>query len=193
MYSTTHATPPLMREASSHFAAAGRGSLARWAETKALEEDGHDTLALLDLAALGHDAARLVERVRPEVGQALVAYFAAHARAPDPVACVGYAYALERLALEIDAAQVARVEAVLPPGVRATRCLRVHSAHGSDRRHVSEAVAFVATLSPDERTAIARAVYETAAICARRPDDDLTDDEIHRRLREPPPTERSER
>lgn len=189
MYQTTHATPPLMREAAARFEASGRASLARWAMAKAEEEAGHDELALLDLTALGHDARALVASIVPPVGAALVAYFTRAVRAEDPIGCVGYAYALERLALEVDGGEVARVEAILPKGVRATRCLRVHSASGSDRRHVREAVELIASLPPEERAAVARAAYETAAICARRHDEPLTDDALSERRRAPIPPE----
>jgi len=182
-YQTTHATPPLMREAAARFRAAGRASLADWAETKAREESGHDELVLRDLRALGYDAEATVAALVPAIPAALVAYFERHARAADPVGCVGYAYALERLALEVDEGYVARVEAALPAGVRATRCLRVHSASGSDRRHVEETVALVASLSAEERTAIARACYEAAVICYEpREGEALADESLERRL-----------
>lgn len=182
-YQTTHATPPLMREAARRFAKAGRATLARWAETKAREETGHDTLVLRDLKALGYDAGAAVEALVPPTPAALVRYFERQVRAEDPVGCVGYAYALERLALEVDAGYIASVEAVLPPGVRATRCLRVHSDVGSDRQHVAELVEVVATLSAEERTRIARACYETAALCFEaRAQEALTDEALQQRL-----------
>jgi hypothetical protein len=164
-YQTTHATPPLMREAARRFAKDGRATLAQWAETKAREEQGHDALALRDLRALGYDAEAAVRAVVPPRAAALVSYFERLVHAEDPVGCVGYAYALERMALEVDEAYIARVEATLRPGARATRCLRVHSAEGSDRRHVAETIEVVAALPPPARARIAVACYETAALC----------------------------
>src|SRR6185503_2553531 len=122
-YCTTHATPGLMAEAAARFGATGRAALARWAEQKAREEQGHDRQALRDLAALGYDAERAVAALVPPTAAALVRYFTAAVRAEDPIRCVGYAYALERLALRQDAAYIKRIEAMLPPGVYATRCL----------------------------------------------------------------------
>ena len=164
-YQTTHATPLLMREAAERFARADRFPLAWWAENKAQEEHGHDELVLRDLRALGFDANAVVAVLAPPIAAGLVRYFERQVCAEEPVGCVGYAYALERLALEVDEGYIARVEAGLPRGVRATRCLRVHSATGSDRKHVQEIVELVATLSPAERTRIALACYETAVRC----------------------------
>jgi hypothetical protein len=164
-YRTTHATPALMEEAAERFAAAGRRSLAGWAAHKARDERGHDELALRDLRALGYDAERVVEALSPPTAAALVDYFVEAVRAEDPVGCVGYAYALERLALGQTEAYVKRVEAMLPVGIHATRCLRVHSAAGSDAGHVAETIAMVAGLSALERAQIALACYETTALC----------------------------
>lgn len=164
-YRTAHATPGLMAEAAARFEAAGQTLLARWAEQKAQEERGHDALALRDLTALGYDADRLVEALVPPTAAALVRYFTDAVRGDDPVRCVGYAYTLERLALGQTAATIARVQAMLPPGVLATRCLRVHSEAGSDARHVEETIAVVAALGARDRAQIALACYETAVLC----------------------------
>lgn len=169
-YRTTHATPLLMAAAAERFAAAGRDALAAWARDKVREETGHDRLALRDLAALGYDSDRLVEHLAPPTAAALVRYFEARVREDDdPIGCVGYAYALERLALERGADDIAAVEAMLPPGVVATRCLRVHSATGSDAAHVEDIVRLVAGLAAPERARVARACYETAAIYCTPP------------------------
>jgi hypothetical protein len=160
-YRTTHATPRLMAAAAERFAASGRETLAAWARGKVRDEAGHDRLALRDLAALGYDSDRV----------ALVRYFEARVLEGDgdPIGCVGYAYALERLALERGASDIAAVEAILPPGVMATRCLRVHSATGSDAAHVEETVRMVAGLEAPERIRVARSCYETAAIYCTPP------------------------
>jgi hypothetical protein len=184
-YQTTRVTPPLMREAAARFAGAGRAALHRWAEVKAREEHGHDALALRDLHDLGYDAEAVVQAVVPPVQAALVRSFEQLVRADDPVGCVGYAYALERLALDVGADEIARVEAALPRAVRATRCLRVHSAAGSDREHVRETVQLVAGLSPEERSRIAAAAYETAALCHARPAGEPAGEEVLERLLSP--------
>jgi hypothetical protein len=93
-----------------------------------------------------------------------VALFERLAAADDPVGCVGYAHALERLALLRGPAEVQAIEQGLPAGVNATRCLRVHSALGSDTRHVHVNVTTTAALRADERRAIAKACYLTARI-----------------------------
>lgn len=183
-YCTTHATPRLMAVAAERFAAAGRQALAAWARDKVREEAGHDRLALRDLAALGHHAERVVAALVPPTAAALVRYFEARVlEDEDPIGCVGYAYTLERLALERGPRDIAAVEAVLPPGVMATRCLRVHSAMGSDAAHVEELVALVAGLAAGERERVARACYETALIyCTPPPGGFITDEALAARL-----------
>lgn len=165
-YQTTHATPPAFQRVAARFRAAGRDDLASFAETKAREETGHDRLVLMDLQALGLPTKALVEAVRPPTAVALVAHLAELEAADHPIGVFGYAYALERAALSVDQAQIDATQAVCPPGVDATRGMRVHSSVGADRDHVRAMVNFVATLAAAERAEIARAVYSTACIMA---------------------------
>lgn len=192
-YHTTHATPRLMAIAAERFAAAGRDALAAWARQKATEESGHDQLALRDLEAMGYGG--VVEHLMPPVARALVTYFEARVTGDDdPVGCAGYAYTIERLALLRGRQDIAAVEAILPPGVKATRCLHVHSAVGSDARHVEEAIALVAGLDAAERSRVARACYETSAICfAPREGGDFTEEALVRALDAARPQNRSRR
>ncbi|UJR79442.1 hypothetical protein [Sandaracinus amylolyticus] len=179
LYHLTHSTPRLLEEAAARFEASGRGALAEWARERAREETFHDRLALRDLAAMGYDAERVVASVTPPIAARLVEIFTRYAIAPDPIRCVGYAYALERLATTVRAEDVKRIEAILPDGMRATRCLRVHSAIGSDGDHVAETVRVVARCSGSERREVATAVHETARLCfAPPPGGHPTDDEI---------------
>lgn len=165
LYHLTHSTPALLGLAAARFAAAGRDILAGWARERAREEAHHDRLALRDLRDLGYDAARLVEVVRPAAAMRLVEFFAGSVRAADPIGCVGYAYALERLAMTVREPDIRAVEALLPRGTRATRCLRVHSAAGSDGDHVADTVLAVARLTAAEQTQIADAARATATLC----------------------------
>lgn len=165
LYQTTHATARLMGEVAERFARACRWTLASWAEKKAREERGHDMLALRDLRALGYDAEAVVAALVPEGTAVLVRYFEQQVRAEDPLGCVGYSHALERLALLFTKDYVAGVEASLPLGVRATRCLRAHSALGGDLHHAQENVETVAALSAHERAIVARTCYETTLLC----------------------------
>lgn len=165
LYHLTHSTPALLQLAAARFAAAGRDALAGWARVRAREESHHDLLALRDLQSLGLDGEAVVRALRPANAIRLVAAFEASVHAPDPIGCVGYAYAIERLAMTVGEAEIAAAQALLPAGVRATRCLRVHSAAGSDGDHVADTLEVVARLSPGEREAIARAAYETARLC----------------------------
>lgn len=184
LYHLTHSTPSLLVTAARTFEAAGRAALKQWAHQKAREERGHDTLALRDLTALGYPASTLVEALRPPIAARLLGYFEETARAGDPVGCVGYSYALERLAMTVGAAELAAVDALMPDGVRATRCLRVHSGLGSDADHVADTLAVVASLSGPERAAVAVACYRASRLCFEPPPGGHpTDDDIERTLR----------
>ena len=176
-YHMCHVTPPLMKAAAERFAATGRELLAQWAAHKAIEEQGHDRLALRDIQALGYKAEAVVETLVPPSATALVDYFTRSVQAPDPIGCVGYAYALERLATAVDGEHIQAVEAQLPPNVRATRCLRVHSGIGSDIEHVNEIIELVAELTPQERTQVAIACYETALLYFSLSQEDEPSDE----------------
>lgn len=168
LYTTTSATPPLLAEVEERFEAAGRAVLAAWACEKGRDETGHERLALKDLRALGYRPE--IVAVRPEPAASLVRYFTAQVRDEvDPVGALGYAHGLERLALLRDRAYVERVRAILPAGVDATRCLRVHSGAGSDAGHVEDNIVAAARLSAKERARVAVACYETAVLCCARP------------------------
>ncbi len=174
-FHTTAATRRLLPLIARRFVESGRRELANWAEQKISEEAGHDDLAVRDLSELGYRALGLVSAFVPPRAAAWVALFERLAKAEDPVGCVGYAHALERLALLRGPAEVEAIEQALPSGVNATRCLRVHSALGSDARHVRANVTTTSLLSADERRVIAKACYLTARVYF----DPALDDQFH--------------
>jgi pyrroloquinoline quinone (PQQ) biosynthesis protein C len=176
-YHLTHFTPQLMQKAAQIFAAAGRYSLAQWATQKAIEERGHDRLALLDIQSLGYKAEAVVEALVPLSAEVLLDYFTRSVESSDPISCVGYSYTLERLALAISEEYIQAVETLLPLGTNATRCLRVHSGVGSDVEHVEETVELIAALTPEERTCVAIACYETALLYFSSPQRGYPSDE----------------
>jgi hypothetical protein len=100
------------------------------------------------------------------------------------MAPVGYSYALERERI-VYRQGISKRCRPCPPGIDATRCLRVHSRTGTDASHVAEMVEFIATLPPDDRLAILRSVYETMKIIAAPAREDrMTDEEIESILQE---------
>lgn len=161
-YHLTHPTPQLMRQAARRFKLQSRHQLAEWATEKALEETGHDRLALRDLQSLGYEAEALVRAFMPSSAKILVDYFVRSVENSDPIASVGYSYTLERVALAIQESHIQAIEAILPSGINATRCLRVHSSIGSDVEHVAETLDMIAKLTLAERNSIASACFETA-------------------------------
>ncbi|MBD2414720.1 hypothetical protein FACHB389_21075 [Nostoc calcicola FACHB-389] len=163
-YHMTHSYPRLIKEASQRFAASGHKSLAQWALQKAVEETGHDRLALLDIQSMGYKAEAVVEALIPPSATVLGNYLAQSVHTPDPIGCIGYSYTLERIATGIKEKHIQSVEALLPSGTSATRCLRVHSSIGADVEHVKETVEMVAGLAHDECVRVAIACYETALL-----------------------------
>lgn len=160
-YVSTHSSPDILRRGAERLRQRGRTDMADYLDQKAREETGHDRLALRDLAALGLPAEALVAAISPAKGHELVAYARACVEGDEPLAMLGYTYALERPTLAIGQAQVDAVQALCPPGIDATRCMRVHSAIGSDAEHVRELVERIAGLPFVDRRPIARATYET--------------------------------
>lgn len=183
-YHLARVTPSLMEEAAERFAATGRNQLAQWAAHKAIEERGHDRLALLDIQALGYKAETVVKALVPPSTAALVDYFTRSVQAPDPIGCVSFVYALERLSTVIGEEQIQAIEAQLPANVCATRCLRVHSGIGSDAEHAEEIVELVARLTPQERTQVAIACYQaTLFYFSLSQEDDPSDEELQQCLK----------
>lgn len=179
----THSTTAALEFAADRFAAADEPELASWARVRAREESNHDLLALRDLRAMDVDPERALAALDPHPSTRLVDWFRASVHAADPIGCVGYAYTIERLAMEVGPAELAAVDAMLPDGVRATRCMRVHSSAGSDADHVDETVALVAKLPAARRDAIVHAAFHVACLAATPPPDGHPDDAaIARRL-----------
>ena len=182
LYHLCHPIPSLIESARQQFTVAQRWSLARWAAQNAEEEEGHDLLALKDIQSLGYDPDAVVEALVPPASSILIDYLTRSVHDSDPIDCVGYAYTMERLALGVNEQYIRDVEALLPKGVKATRCLRVHSSVGADVDHVAETVEMVAELSAAERTRVAIACYETALLCFSPPSDYLPDESIEQIL-----------
>lgn len=184
LYHLCHSTTRLMEEAAQGFASANRKSLAQWATEKAREEAGHDQLALLDIRSMGYKAEAVVEALVPPAAKALMDHFTRSVRDSDPIDCVGYSYTGERLAICRGVEYIQMVESLLPPDTNATRCLRVHSAVGSDVEHVEETIEMIAELSDDERVRVARACYKAALLRFSPPKEHyISDEEIQNVLK----------
>lgn len=181
-YQTTHATPPVMRAVAARMRELQREGLAAHCLTVAEEESGHDTLALMDLAALGLPAEQLVSNYQPASSLQLVALFQQLAQSAEPASVLGYIYMLERAVLFTTAAQIAAIEKALPPGINATRCVRVHSAAGSDVGHVDQSLIVIAGLPAADRAAIARAAYTSTLLLFGATPDYPGDAAMHKTL-----------
>lgn len=177
-------TPGLFRRGAERLEALGRADLAAFARQKADEETGHAALAYRDLETLGLPADEMVRVAQPPSAQAFADRFRGYVESDDPIALFGFSYCLERMAVERDRTFVDRVAAVCPPGCRALRFLKVHSAIGSDAAHVHEQLAVFEAFNDGELAAVVCATYETAEMLARQPlmDEPCSDEDIDRRL-----------
>lgn len=162
-YHGGHTTPPLLRRAAQRFEGAGRPELVAWARATAEDED-HDHFALADLGELGYPPGVVPTLPCPPFMAALIAYFEACVDGPEPVACLGYIYAVERSSSLIQPSYIEAIDRLLGPGVRATRCLRWHSSMGAEPVHVDRLLGTVAALPAGDRCRVVRAVYETSRI-----------------------------
>ncbi len=184
-YHLGHAYPLLIEKAAQRFEEANHSTLANWARQKAMEERGHDLLALRDIRSLRYDAEVVVKVLVSPAVVTLIDYLSRSVQDSEPIDCVGYSYTMERLALSIDAKYIQKVENLLPSNSRATRCLRVHSSVGGDVDHVEETAEMVAKLTAQERIRVARACYETALICFSPPSKGYISDEEIQQILEP--------
>ena len=164
-----HHSVDLLPEAIERFELGGRDELAAYARLKLEEERGHDQFALNDLESLGYDATMLVHNMPPPpAAEAAVEFARACVRGRHPVEFLGYIYALERRVLSVSDESFAQLQAVLEPAVDAASAIRLHATE-LDAAHVEEAVRFIASLTADDRTHIARACYRTARISCAAP------------------------
>jgi hypothetical protein len=162
-YVAGHSTPRLLRRVADRFVATERPDLAAWAREAARAED-HEHLILADLAELDYPV-ELVESVPGSARvQAAVAYFEECVENDRPVSCLGYVYALERPAALVSASYVEAIETLLGPTVNACRCVRAHSALGVEPDHVETLLNLIVSLPGEDRTCVARAVYDTSRI-----------------------------
>lgn len=165
-YHTSVDTPRNLLRAARRFEQLGRPEVTAYLEDRAREETGHDRLALKDLRALGMPAERLVANFLPDGIRTLCKLFDDLCAEDYPIGCIGYSYCLERIAALKGASDIARVKAICPEGVDATRFLRSHSGLGSEASHVRETIDFVAALPANDRIAVVRETYRSAAVMA---------------------------
>ncbi|HVI01024.1 MAG TPA: hypothetical protein VM869_20040 [Enhygromyxa sp.] len=165
----THSAPALLEFAAERFAADRQPAIARWAEARAHDHAQHHLVVLRDLRAMGVDPARALAALRPHPAERLVAWLRASVLA-DPTACIGYVHAVERLALRLGADELQALEATLPDGVRATRCVQVRD------NHLDETVTLLTRLSATRCEAVARAVFDVACLCVTPQGDGYPDD-----------------
>src|SRR5262245_24547252 len=177
-YHTSVDTPRNLRRAASRFNELGRPEVAAYLEVRAREETGHDRLALKDLRALGVPGERLVANFIPEGIKPLCKRFDDLCAEDYPIGCIGYSYCLERIAALKQEVDIAKVRAICPDGVDATRFLRSHSSLGSEASHVTETIEFVASLPANDRIRVVQETYESSLLLAEGYNHELLKSEV---------------
>jgi hypothetical protein len=185
-YHTAKDTPRNLLRAAERFKELGRPEVTAYLEMRALEESGHERLALKDLRALGLPAERIVANLVPAGIKPLCDLFDRFCFEDYPIECVGFSYCSERIAALKPKAEVDAVQSLFPHGVDATRFLRSHSSLGSEVSHVEETIEFVASLPAEDRISVVQATYETALLMAsgRRLESSKSEAEIREELEE---------
>lgn len=161
-YQTTIALPRSLLIAAVRLHEAERYDQTDFVLKKYDEEKWHYRLALADLTAMGFDAESLVAAIEVRSASMVCEHVLREARNCPPIGVIGMAYVGERASLEVDQPYIDRINGLFPERVRPTRCLRVHSAVGSDAGHVEDVVRFVAQLDRDDRQDVLTAVFRAA-------------------------------
>jgi hypothetical protein len=185
-YHTARDTPRNLLRAAERFKAIGRPEVTAYLEMRALEETGHERLALKDLRALGLPAERIVANLVPVGIKPLCDLFDRVCFEDYPIECIGFSYCSERIAALKPKAEIDAVQSLFPDGVDATRFLRSHSSLGSEVSHVEETIEFVASLPAEDRIRVVQATYETALLMAsgRQLESSKSEAEIREELEE---------
>lgn len=185
-YHTARDTPRNLLRAAERFKEIGRPEVTAYLEMRALEETGHERLALKDLRALGLPAERIVANLVPVGIRPLCDLFDRLCFEDYPIECVGFSYCSERIAALKPKAEIDAVQSLFPDGVDATRFLRSHSSLGSEVSHVEETIEFVASLPAEDRIRVVQATYETALLMAsgRRLESSKSEAEIREEFEE---------
>jgi pyrroloquinoline quinone (PQQ) biosynthesis protein C len=183
-YHTAKDTPRNLLWAADHFKEIGRPEVTAYLEMRALEETGHERLALKDIRALGLPAERIVANLVPVGIKPLCDLFERFCFKDYPIECIGFSYCSERIAALKPKAEIDAVQSLFPAGVDATRFLRSHSSLGSEVSHVEETIEFVASLPAEDRIKVVQATYETALLMAegRRLESSRSEAEIREEL-----------
>lgn len=165
---TIDSTPPMMRATVQNLLS--KKAPKAWIhffEKMAKEEDGHELTPVADINALGIAADSFFKDYQPAGTVKLVEYGWKISRSNEPVATVGYAYALQRSSLLLDKKIVEKIEAIIPIGVVANSSLRLHSGVGQNAKHVAEIEEFIATLPPQAKESVLLAIFESISILKR--------------------------
>lgn len=165
---TIDSTPPMMRSTVKNLIS--KKAPVAWVhffEQMATDEDGHEITPVADINALGISAVSFFKDYQPAGTVKLVQYGWKLSGSSEPVATLGYAYALQRSSLLLNKKIVDKIEAIIPVGVVANRSLRLHSGVGQNAKHVAEAEEFIATLPPQAKESVLLAIFETISILKR--------------------------
>lgn len=175
-YATSKQTTPQFLQAAMRCQLEQLDIYAEFIQRKAHEERGHEMLAEYDLLALGYNAEKAEESIKPSRSDQLTRLLINLVNDSHPISCLGYAFALEYFANFRNEQFFSRTEKIVPANVHANRCFSVHSSLGSDSHHIQELDRFSDSIPKALFSSVLVAVFDTATILATPNEDDFLDD-----------------
>lgn len=163
-YHLHQATSTLMEEACVGFSMIGRWGLAGWAAQKSNEEEGLERLVFQEIEFIGFDPHAVVKLLVPPIADALADYFTRTVRDWNPIDCIGYSYAIERLAIGLKKKYIEKMKTSLSLMANEIYRIELHTSITHDLKRVEDTVKMIAELTAKDRIRIVTACYETALI-----------------------------
>lgn len=161
---TTGATPLVAEYLYNKFLEKGLFDIANHYKKIKLEEGPHQKLCIADLNDLRIDYSEIFSHYRFEKEESMVEYFWKLAKSKEPLATLGYAYALEKTALIFNTPQrVDEITELLGEKASATRCLKAHMSTSHEKEHVDESLRLISALNNKVISQIAKATFETSS------------------------------
>lgn len=161
---TTGATPLVADYLYKKFLDQGLLDIANHYKKIKLEEGPHKKLCIADLKDLNIDYKKIFSLYSFDKEESMVKYFWKLAKSKEPLATLGYAYALEKSALIFNTPEkVNQIIDFLGANASATRCIKAHMSTSHEKEHVDQSLRLIATFKNKTIAQIAKATLETSS------------------------------
>ena len=161
---TTGATPLVADYLYKKFIDLGLFHIADHFKKMKLEEGPHKKLCIADLKDLEINHKKIFSLYKFEKEESMVKYFWKLAKSNEPLATLGYAYALEKTALIFNTPErVQEIVDLLGSKASATRCIKAHMSTSHEKEHVEQSLRLIATFKNKTIGEIVKATFETSS------------------------------